>query len=110
MKKSRFIFYTVFGIFQLLMFLFTLYVDSNRDNIEFLIGMQRRLWLFKYASFLGLLLIVIDALWHLKEQRDRRKEHEQQALEMNKLKAKLFDMQEPPVRNVNPVPGSDQKI
>lgn len=94
MGKNRLIFYVVFGLFHLSIFLFSLYVDSHQDNIQFLIAMQKRIWLLKYGSFFGLSLLIADAIWHLKEERDHIKEKDKVQKELTALKAKLFDLQE----------------
>lgn len=107
MKKRRLIFFVIFGAFQLLLFLFALIVDHQKNNIQFLLAMQGKIWLFKYTSFFGLALLIIDAVWHMKENRDESKERKKQGEELNKLKAKMFDMQETPSTKSSTA-GTDQ--
>lgn len=102
MKKPRLIFFVIFGAFQLLLFLFSLIVDHQKNNIQFLLAMQGKIWLFKYTSFLGLTLLIVDAVWHMKEERDGSKERKHQGEELNKLKAKIFDLQESPSAKPSP--------
>lgn len=94
MKKSRLIFYAIFALFHLFLFFFSLYVDSNKNDIQFLLSLQGKIWLLKYGSFLGLALLAIDLLWDWQNARNHTKEKDLLAHEINTLKAKLFDMQE----------------
>lgn len=102
MKKNRIIFYAVFALFHIFIFLFSLYMDSQKDNIQFLLSMQRKIWMLKYGSFIGILLLVVDIIWLMRSD----KEHERQRLlheaEMTNLKAKLFDLQEDAKRSSGP--------
>lgn len=94
MKKNRLIFYSVFGILHLFIFLFSLYMDSQKENFQFLIQMQGRIWMLKYGSFILLLLFAMNVILHYRD--NRRNEREKSALikEMNDLKAKMYDLQE----------------
>jgi hypothetical protein len=94
MKKNRIIFYAVFALFHLFIFVFSLYMDSQKDNLQFLLSMQKKIWMLKYGSFIGLILLLVDVIWLSRE--NKQHEREQLALqnEMTALKAKLFDLQE----------------
>lgn len=94
MKKNRLIFYAVFGGFHLFLFFFSLYVDSQKENIQFLLSLQGKIWLLKYGSFLGLILLATDIVWEWSSERTFKKENDQLNHELNMLKAKLFDLQE----------------
>ena len=94
MKRNRLIFYGVFALFHIGLFLFTLYVDGQKDNIQFLLRLQKNIWLLKYGSFVGLGLLIADAIWHLREERDHIRDKDKQHNELTSLKAKLFDLQE----------------
>ncbi|MDV3308687.1 MAG: hypothetical protein LOY03_07710 [Cyclobacteriaceae bacterium] len=94
MSKSRTIFYCIFAAFHLFLFFFSLYVDRHSEDYQFLITLQSKIWLLKYGSFLGLLLLGIAVLWDLRDVRAHRKEKDQLNHEINVLKAKLFDIQE----------------
>lgn len=50
--------------------------------------------MFKWITFLGLVILVVDVVWALKANKDATKEKAALTLELNTLKAKLFDLQE----------------
>ena len=94
MKKNRLIFYAVFGAFHIFLFFFSLYIDNQKENIQFLLSLQGKIWLLKYGSFLGLVLLVTDIIWEWSSERSFKKENDHLNHELNMLKAKLFDLQE----------------
>jgi len=57
MKKRRIIFLSIFGAYQLLVFLFTLLVEFKDGYIYTLLN---KVSLFKYGAFLGLVLFIIE--------------------------------------------------
>ena len=94
MNKRRLIFFAVFGFYHVVLFLFTLYIDSQKNDFSILSKMLTSLPLFKWGALLGLLMLVADvALWWL-ESRSVEKEREASRLENNTLKAKVYDYQE----------------
>lgn len=94
MSNNRIIFYCIFAAFHLFLFFFSLYVDSQRENVQFLLTLQSKIWMLKYGSFLGLLLLAINFIWDWRNTRAHRKEKDHLNHEINVLKAKLFDIQE----------------
>ncbi len=50
--------------------------------------------MFKWITFLGLVILITDVVWALKANKDAAKEKAAITLELNTLKAKLFDLQE----------------
>lgn len=94
MKKNRLIFYVVFGALHLFIFLFTLYMDSQRDNIGFLIQLQGKIWMLKYCSLFLLFMMVFNVILHYRDNRRNEREKSQLNLEINTLKAKVYDFQE----------------
>ncbi len=94
MKKNRLIFYAIFAAFHLFIFFFSLYMDSNRDNFQVLIAMQSRIWMIKYGSMIGLVLLVVDIIWVSRGEKQHAVEKKALETELNTLKAKLFDIQE----------------
>lgn len=94
MKKHRLIFYLIFVVYHLAIFLFTLQVDSQKENFQYLIKMQSNIHLFKYGSFLGFLLVLVDFGWTFFSNRTADAEKSKMQQDMNVLKAKLFDVQE----------------
>jgi hypothetical protein len=69
-------------------------MDSNKDNFQVLIQMQKSIWLIKYGSMIGLVLLVIDVVWLMRGEKDHAVEKKNLEHELNTLKAKLFDLQE----------------
>ena len=94
MKRNRLIFYSVFGVLHLFIFLFSLYMDSQRDNFQFLIQMQGRIWMLKYCSFILLILFATNVILHVRDNRRHTKEIDKLNHELNTLKARLYDKQE----------------
>lgn len=94
MKKNRLIFYAVFGAFHLFLVVFTIFIESNKNDFSFLTQMLKWMSVMKYGAFLGLVLLIADLVWALKVNRDEQKEKAVLAQENNTLKAKLFDLQE----------------
>jgi hypothetical protein len=90
MTKNRKIFYLVFAIFQVVAFIFTLYIE----DFSFLTKIYKYIGWFKYITFFGIMLVVTDAVWTWIVSRDTQKEHGALTHELNTLKAKLFDLQE----------------
>lgn len=103
MKKNRLIFYGFFALFHLFIFFFSLYVDSQKNNLEFLFSMQKKIWMLKYGSFIGLILLIVDVIWLLKSEKNHSRELTKMEGDMTHLKAKLFDLQEAARKPVPPV-------
>src|SRR5690606_37017032 len=83
MSNNRIIFYCIFAAFHLFLFFFSLYVDSQRENVQFLLTLQSKIWMLKYGSFLGLLLLGVAVLWDWRDMRAHRKEKDQLNHEIN---------------------------
>jgi ABC-type nickel/cobalt efflux system permease component RcnA len=94
MKKNRLVFYSIFGAMHLFIFFFSLYMDSQKENIQFLLAMQKRIWMLKYASLLLLILFAVNIFLHYMDNRRNEQEKKQLASEMNNLKAKLYDLEQ----------------
>ena len=94
MKKNRLIFYTVFGVFHLFLVIFTIYMDSQKNDFAFLADMLKLLPLMMWGAFVGFTLLVIDVVWSFIINRETQREKAALTLELNTLKAKLFDLQE----------------
>jgi hypothetical protein len=101
MKKNRLIFYSIFAFFQLAIFLFTVYMDVEKENLDLLFALLRKIWMLKYGALIGLLLLAVDVIWFMKSEREHRKEKALVQTEMNNLKAKLFDLQEAAAKKQN---------
>jgi hypothetical protein len=94
MKRNRLIFYSVFGVLHLFIFLFSIYMDSQQENFQFLLQMQGRIWMLKYCSFFLLILFATNIILHFRDNRRNLKEKAQLTQELDALKARLFDLQE----------------
>ena len=91
MGKNRIIFYSIFGAYQLSGFIFTVVIDANTS---ILFKMASYVTSFKYLSFVGVLLIIVDFVWSWRQNSKMKNEAEGFKLENNTLKAKIYDTQE----------------
>jgi hypothetical protein len=91
MKKNRLIFYSVFGALHLFIVFFSFYMDSNSDNISFLLGMQGKIWMLKYGSFILMVMFITNVVLHVRDNTRNKRLHDAQLKENNELKAKLYD-------------------
>jgi hypothetical protein len=91
MKKNRWIFFSIFALFHLGAFIFTVVLDNNTNLLFKMVG-----WVpsFKWVTLLGLILLFIDVIWALSIHKENQKEKAALHHELNTLKAKLFDLQE----------------
>jgi hypothetical protein len=94
MKQNRLIFYAFFGAFHLFLVIFTVYVESNKNDFSFLTSMLKWMPMMKWGAFLGLVLLIADIVWSYIVLRDSNREKDVLTHEINTLKAKLFDLQE----------------
>ncbi len=63
MNTRRIIFLTLFGLYQLSILCFTIYMESKRDDLNFLFEMFKEIGLFKYGAMVGVLLLAIEFVW-----------------------------------------------
>jgi hypothetical protein len=72
-------------------FIFTVVLDNNTDLLFRMVS-----WVpyFKWITLLGVILIIADVIWSWIINRDSQREKAALILELNTLKAKLFDLQE----------------
>lgn len=100
MKRNRLIFYTVFGVLHLFIFFFSIYMDSQQDNLDFLLSMRKKIWMLKYCSFILLILMVVNVILHYRDNRRNLQEQAKLNSELTDLKARLYDLQEVAKLNV----------
>jgi len=93
MNRNRIIFYSVFGVYQLLSFIFSIVMDTT-NSTTFLFGLLKYIGWFKYITFLGVVLILVDFVWLWTDSRRQKKAEEESRHENNVLKAKVYDMQQ----------------
>lgn len=63
MNTRRIIFLSLFGIYQVSILVFTIYMESKRDDLSFLFEIFKEITLFKYGAMMGVLLLVIEFIW-----------------------------------------------
>jgi uncharacterized membrane protein YhaH (DUF805 family) len=91
MKKNRLIFYSVFGVLHLFIFIFSLYMDSNSENISLLLKLQGKIWMLKYCSLFLLIMFTTNLILHIRDNNRNKRLHDAQQREITELKAKLYD-------------------
>ena len=96
MKRNTLIVYAVFLVFILTIIATTFYFESVVAKADFatMFELAKNATTFKYLSFLGLIILAADFTIHFVSVRQLTKDKEAMQLEMNSLKAKLFDLQE----------------
>jgi hypothetical protein len=63
MNTRRIIFLSLFGLNQLSILFFTLYMETKRNDLDFMFGLIKNITLFKYGAMFGVLLLVIEFIW-----------------------------------------------
>jgi hypothetical protein len=94
MTKNRIIFFSIFGGYHLITLLFTIYMDTQKDDFGLLAKILSNFSLFKYGALLGVILLIIDFIWTWRDRKQNQKENDVMRHENNTLKAKVYDMQE----------------
>jgi hypothetical protein len=91
MKKNRWIFYSIFALFHIGAFIFTIILENNSNLLFKMVG-----WVpsFKWITLLGLILLIVDVIWAMTAYKEAQKEKTALDHELQTLKAKLFDLQE----------------
>ncbi|MBI1768154.1 MAG: hypothetical protein HY015_08935 [Bacteroidetes bacterium] len=69
MNTRRIIFLSLFGVYHLSVLLFTIYMESKKDDLNFLFEMFKEISLFKYGAMVGLVLLVIEFIWSRNDAR-----------------------------------------
>lgn len=69
-------------------------MDGQKENFQFLLEMQGRIWMLKYGSLILLILMATNVVLHYRDNRRHAREKEQLLHELNILKAKVYDFQE----------------
>lgn len=94
MNQRRIIFLSIFGAYHLIAFIFTLVIESQKNDFSLLTGLLGKISWFKYGTFFGLALIVTEVIWTWRESKNVEKEKEIMRHENNLLKAKIYDFTE----------------
>lgn len=67
MNTRRIVFLSLFGVYQLAIFAFTLILEHS--DFSFLIDLFTKIRFFKYGAMLGVLLLVIEFVWSRNDAR-----------------------------------------
>jgi hypothetical protein len=94
MNKRRLIFFAIFGVYHLVILIFTTYIDAQKQDLGVLTSLYGYLHLFKYGAALGIVLLIIDFIWSWRINILANRESESLNFEINNLKAKVYDLQE----------------
>ena len=94
MGRPKVIFFASLFVFNLVLFLFTLVVDANRANFDFLFALQGRIPEMKYFAAMGVGLSIAAFLIVYFSNQGHKKEIERLRNEQNDYKARLYDLQE----------------
>lgn len=92
MNQRRRIFFLLFGVYHLLILIFTIVVE--KADLGFLMDLYGKIWLMRYGAILGIGLFVTDVVWTWLDYRNVTKEREVLRHENNTLKAKVYDFQQ----------------
>ncbi len=92
MNKRRLIFLSVFGGYHLMTLLFTVFMETKKNDLSLLYSLFGKITLFKYGAFFGLVLFVVEAIWTWRDAKNAEKEREVMRHENNVLKAKVYDL------------------
>lgn len=105
MNKRRLIFFAIFGVYQIIILIFTSYIDAQKQDLGVLTSLYGYLHLFKYGATLGIILLLVEFIWSWRITMLANKESEALNFEINNLKAKVYDLQEA----AKPQPETDVK-
>lgn len=100
MNQRRRIFFIIFGIYHLVTLFFVLFIEAQKEDLSLLYGLYSKIWMMRYGAMLGVLLFAIDFIWNWIETRNSGREKDVMRLENNTLKAKVYDLQQPPAEPV----------
>lgn len=90
MNRRRIVFFSIFATYQLIAFIFTVVMESNTSFLFKLVGYVG--W-FKYATFFGFTMVIVEVIWWWLENRNNKRKEEASRLENNTLKAQVYDLQ-----------------
>ncbi len=91
-RSRRFWFLTLFGTYHLATLLFTVFMETQKNDLSLLYSLFGKISLFKYGAFFGLALFAVEAVWTWRDAKNAEKEKEAMRHENNVLKAKVYDL------------------
>jgi hypothetical protein len=90
MNKRRLIFLSVFGAYQLCIFIFALFVENSDPGTLF--SIFGKIYLIKWGAFVGIAMLAAEFVWTWMDAKNAAKEKEAMRHENNVLKAKVYDL------------------
>lgn len=109
MNKNRLIFYAVFAIFHIFLLVFSIYVDTQKEDFAFLSKLLSWISITKYGAMFGLILLAVDVAWSFTLNKKTEFEKNSLTNELTTLKAKLFDLQEAAKKVGETTPTKDKQ-
>ncbi|MBL7863167.1 MAG: hypothetical protein JNJ65_18550 [Cyclobacteriaceae bacterium] len=106
MNQRRRIFFAIFGVYHLIILIFVIYIESNKEDFGILSQLYSRISLMKYGAVLGIILFLVDFVWSWLDNKNSQKEHDTLRHENNTLKAKVYDLQQPGTPKESPATGN----
>jgi hypothetical protein len=95
MNQRRRIFFIIFGVYHLVVMIFVLFIEAQKEDLSLLYSLYSKIWVMRYGAMLGVLLFVVDFIWNWIESRNSGREKDVMRHENNTLKAKVYDLQQP---------------
>ena len=92
MKKTTKVFWISFAVYSLIMFIESIVIERNENNLGFLINMKGYIPFMKYFTFLGLVFFAIAFIYSWRTNAVNRKEINRLEDQKKELKATLFDL------------------
>lgn len=87
MNFKRIVLYGLFAVFQIGAFIFTYMVDGHLD----LLALLKYIPYFKYISFIGVLLLIFDIMWYLRERESHQLDKDKLRRENDRLNRELSE-------------------
>ncbi len=100
MNQRRRIFFVIFGSYHLVTLFLILFIEAQKEDLGLLYGLYSKIWMMRYGAILGVLLFIVDFIWNWIETRNAEREKEIIRHENNTLKARVYDLQQPPAGDV----------
>ena len=72
MNKRRVVFLSVFGLYQVTVFLVTVFMESKKNDLSFLFDVFKKISWFKYGALIGVLLLVVEFIWAQRESNNSK--------------------------------------
>jgi hypothetical protein len=69
MNTRRIIFLALFGFYQLSVLFFTIYMETKKNDLDFMFSLIKDIGLFKYGALFGVILLVIEFVWSRNDAR-----------------------------------------